>query len=249
MNVLFYDLKVRQDKELEWLQSPLASLNVSIRDAHTLKSQLTENNVKLARNNLALGDTLDNCRASFLKCLYSTRSFRPMADWGISSNGRAPALHAGGTGIDAQILHTKSASYFTAHVPDWGVLRRTQIATVVSNRTAFATTDDNFTQLFGKFQLKIYFRLLPRSFPSHFIITGATIKSLIINELLLWETSLLFTIGPMHAYIRVQPLTTKPRSSKIISKPLRSFTYVTWEFFPFTLLWEFTGVNVHAIRR
>ena len=28
-----------------------------------------------------------------------------MADWGISSNGRAPALHAGGTGIDARILH------------------------------------------------------------------------------------------------------------------------------------------------
>ena len=81
-----------------------------------------------------------------------------------------------------------------------GVLRRTQIATVVSNRTAFATRDDNFTQLFGEFQLKIYFRLLPRSFPSHFIITGATIKSLIINERLLWETSLLFTIGPMHAY-------------------------------------------------
>ena len=25
--------------------------------------------------------------------------------WGISSNGRAPALHAGGTGIDTQILH------------------------------------------------------------------------------------------------------------------------------------------------
>ena len=25
--------------------------------------------------------------------------------WGISSNGRAPALHAGGTGIDARILH------------------------------------------------------------------------------------------------------------------------------------------------
>ena len=24
---------------------------------------------------------------------------------GISSNGRAPALHAGGTGIDTQILH------------------------------------------------------------------------------------------------------------------------------------------------
>ena len=122
-----------------------------------------------------------------------------MADWGISSNGRAPALHAGGTGIDARILHTKSASYFTAHVPDWGVLRRTQIATVVSNRTAFAMRDDNFTQLFGKFQLKIYFQLLPGSFPSHFIITRATIKSLIINELLPWETSLLFTIGPMHA--------------------------------------------------
>ena len=25
--------------------------------------------------------------------------------WGISSDGRAPALHAGGTGIDTQILH------------------------------------------------------------------------------------------------------------------------------------------------
>ena len=61
-----------------------------------------------------------------------------MADWGISSNGRAPALHAGGTGIDARILHTKSASYFTAHDPDWDVLRRTQIATVVSNRPIFA---------------------------------------------------------------------------------------------------------------
>ena len=24
--------------------------------------------------------------------------------WGISSNGRAPALHAGGTGIDTRIL-------------------------------------------------------------------------------------------------------------------------------------------------
>ena len=27
-------------------------------------------------------------------------------NWGISSKGRAPALHAGGTGIDARILHT-----------------------------------------------------------------------------------------------------------------------------------------------
>ena len=88
-----------------------------------------------------------------------------MADWGISSNGRAPALHAGGTGIDARILHTKSASYFTAHDPDWGVLRRTQIATVVSNRTAFAMRDDNFKQLFGKFQVKIYFRLPAGRFP------------------------------------------------------------------------------------
>ena len=26
-------------------------------------------------------------------------------NWGISSNGRAPALHAGSTGIDARILH------------------------------------------------------------------------------------------------------------------------------------------------
>ena len=58
--------------------------------------------------------------------------------------GSAPALHAGGTGIDARILHTKSASYFTAHDPDCGGLRRTQIATVVSNRTAFATRDDKF---------------------------------------------------------------------------------------------------------
>ena len=88
-----------------------------------------------------------------------------MADWGISSNGRAPALHAGGTGIDARILHTKSASYFTAHDPDWGLLRRTQIATVVSNRTAFVMRDDNFKQLFGKFQVKIYFRLPAGRFP------------------------------------------------------------------------------------
>ena len=88
-----------------------------------------------------------------------------MADWGISSNGRAPALHAGGTGIDARILHTKSASYFTAHDPAWGVLRRTQIATVVSNRTAFPMRDDNFKQLFDKFQVKIYFRLPAGRFP------------------------------------------------------------------------------------
>ena len=26
-------------------------------------------------------------------------------NWGISSNGRAPALHAGSTGIDARILY------------------------------------------------------------------------------------------------------------------------------------------------
>ena len=26
--------------------------------------------------------------------------------WGCSSNGRAPALHAGGTGIDTLLLHT-----------------------------------------------------------------------------------------------------------------------------------------------
>ena len=163
MNVLFYHLKVRQDKELEWLQLPLASLNVSTRDAQTLKSQLKENNVKLARNNLALPDT--RRAEQFLKCLYSTRSFRLMADWGISSNGRAPASHAGGTGIDARILHTKSASYFTAHDPAWGVLRRTQIATVVSNRTAFPMRDDNCKQLFDKFQVKIYFRLPAGRFP------------------------------------------------------------------------------------
>ena len=28
-----------------------------------------------------------------------------LSDWGISSNGRAPALHAGGIGIDTRILH------------------------------------------------------------------------------------------------------------------------------------------------
>ena len=27
-----------------------------------------------------------------------------LCSWGISSNGRAPALHAGSTGIDARIL-------------------------------------------------------------------------------------------------------------------------------------------------
>ena len=33
--------------------------------------------------------------------------------WGISSDGRAPALHAGGTGIDTQILHF-SFSFFSS---------------------------------------------------------------------------------------------------------------------------------------
>ena len=28
-----------------------------------------------------------------------------LTDWEISSSGRAPALHAGGTGIDTRILH------------------------------------------------------------------------------------------------------------------------------------------------
>ena len=32
----------------------------------------------------------------FIECYYSM--------WGISSDGRAPAKHAGGTGIDTQIL-------------------------------------------------------------------------------------------------------------------------------------------------
>ena len=31
--------------------------------------------------------------------------------WGCSSNGRAPALHAGGTGIDTLLLHTFFVSF------------------------------------------------------------------------------------------------------------------------------------------
>ena len=38
----------------------------------------------------------------FFKFVKWIRSYRR---WGISSNGRAPASHAGGTGIDAWILH------------------------------------------------------------------------------------------------------------------------------------------------
>ena len=34
-----------------------------------------------------------------------------LTDWGISSSGRAPALHAGGTGIDTRILHFFSMYY------------------------------------------------------------------------------------------------------------------------------------------
>ena len=34
-------------------------------------------------------------------------------EWGISSNGRAPALHAGSTGIDTRILQDQDFSYFS----------------------------------------------------------------------------------------------------------------------------------------
>ena len=34
-------------------------------------------------------------------------------EWGISSNGRAPALHAGSTGIDTRILQDQCFSYFS----------------------------------------------------------------------------------------------------------------------------------------
>ena len=39
------------------------------------------------------------------KCCYLLRAF--FVSWGISSNGRARAFHARGSGIDAHILHKK----------------------------------------------------------------------------------------------------------------------------------------------
>ena len=48
-------------------------------------------------------------------CVYACSKQYIMFDqsvWGISSNGRAPALHAGGTGIDTQILQTNMFSFF-----------------------------------------------------------------------------------------------------------------------------------------
>ena len=58
--------------------------------------KVDKNNVNFERS------FLDIYSIMFLFCFVS--SFRQV--WGISSKGRAPALHAGGTGIDAQILHT-----------------------------------------------------------------------------------------------------------------------------------------------
>ena len=55
-----------------------------------------KNNVSFERS------SLDIYSIMVLFCfVYAVRQ-----DWGISSNGRAPALHAGGTGIDTRILHT-----------------------------------------------------------------------------------------------------------------------------------------------
>ena len=57
---------------------------------------------KVEKNNVSFErSSLDIYSIMFLFCFVN--SFRQ--DWGISSNGRAPALHAGGTGIDARILH------------------------------------------------------------------------------------------------------------------------------------------------
>ena len=39
--------------------------------------------------------------------------------WGISSNGRAPALHAGGTGIDTQVLQKKFFFLYFVHCRDF----------------------------------------------------------------------------------------------------------------------------------
>ena len=56
---------------------------------------------KVAKNNVSFErSSLDIYSIMVLFCFVN--SFRQ--DWWISSNGRAPALHAGGTGIDAQIL-------------------------------------------------------------------------------------------------------------------------------------------------
>ena len=57
--------------------------------------KVDKNNVTFERSSLGIYSIM------FLFCFVN--SFRQ--DRGISSNGRAPALHAGGTGIDARILH------------------------------------------------------------------------------------------------------------------------------------------------
>ena len=41
----------------------------------------------------------------FIKGILESRIKIDLQVWGISSSGRAPALHAGGTGINTRILH------------------------------------------------------------------------------------------------------------------------------------------------
>ena len=58
---------------------------------------------KVDKNNVSFErSSLDIYSIMFLFCFVNF----VRQDWGISSNSRAPALHVGGTGIDAQILHT-----------------------------------------------------------------------------------------------------------------------------------------------
>ena len=50
--------------------------------------------------------------------------------WGISSNGRAPALHAGSTGIDTRILQDHE---FRIDQADPGLARRVPVRSASSN--------------------------------------------------------------------------------------------------------------------
>ena len=59
-------------------------------------------------NHLFICTTLCRLKNYFLSYyvshIWSEKVNYSLSDWGISSNGRAPALHAGGTGIDTRML-------------------------------------------------------------------------------------------------------------------------------------------------
>lgn len=76
------------------------------------------------------------------------------------------------------------------------------------------------------------------------------LKALGINrKYLLLLSKVLNEIGLINAYIRVQNFATKPCFCTviIIFQRLRTFTYLTWEFVWFTLLWEFPEVILHRV--